>query len=608
MTNFFPEISDDDLRLAKKRVWNKMQSKLPERGIGEFQGVLSGFRASNHEVLDSRLRRVQAKERLLDLLPEREKVGFTFSFTRRAWASSVLVVFFAFLMVPMLQMPKASAVVYNMLEVTQGEVLVNGSPVTGSTYIQDGDSIYTGAGSMAHITFLDDSRITLGPSSHLEVLHTKANPNNRAETEVVLSQSSGRVWAQVVNLVGDSYFALQFPNGEATATQRSTFDVDISDDGEVELQVVRNLVAVDVEKGGSYSALLGQGTHMLISDNDLVTEQLSDAAENDVWWDFNLAYGKIHVRNIDERYKNEAIERAIILPGNPLYVFKTFRESVETTLAFSKEDKQNVAAAHAQNRLDEAQALIEQGDTEKAKEVLAAYEVIVNEDLKDSDNKEVLARLNEVQKSTLLDQEASEADQILDNSVTATAAAIASDPKEKNQTRMLSASQKLGMVPDLIADGELDKAMEYLSNYKEESLSLLVQLEDVSLDDREVMVSNLLDQKIKDLQMLRTISSMSALQDAVGTVDASDQIYEELSMMVLSLRERALDRLSEFFDGTEYDAGLQQDMYARLRDSADMGEGLTEQFQAVEDAAGAVDGDVMIQVEEIAPVQDDPRF
>jgi len=63
--------------------------------------------------------------------------------------------------------------------------------------------------------------------------------------------------------------------------------------------------------------------------------QLPDELEQDVWWDFNLAYGKIHLRDVDERYKNEAIERAIILPGNPLYVFKTFRETVQETFTFS---------------------------------------------------------------------------------------------------------------------------------------------------------------------------------------------------------------------------------------------------------------------------------
>ena len=50
---------------------------------------------------------------------------------------------------------------------------------------------------------------------------------------------------------------------------------------------------------------------------------------------------------------------------------------------------------------------------------------------------------------------------------------------------MLSASQKLQRVPDLIANGDFDQALIDLSDYQTESVSILAQLETVVLEERE---------------------------------------------------------------------------------------------------------------------------
>jgi hypothetical protein len=608
MNEFIPEIPDHQIQNAKKRIWSGMQNKLPERGFGAYQGILSSFRGANKEMLDSRLAKVQAKERLLDLLPNRvveKEPVLAFSYARKSFAAVTLSAFFVFLVVPILQMPQiASAAITNVLEVAQGEVLVNGAPVDGEIFVQEGDRVYTGEGSMAHIQFADDSRVTLGPDSSMDILYVGVDLDNRANTNVILEQLDGRIWVQTLNLLDESYLSLHFPDGDVFVSQRASFDVRVDGD-EVELQVARNLVDVRVDGDDLYEGTLGQGASLLANE-DVVTEKMSDEVMEDIWWDFNLAYGKIHARSVEEKYKNEAIDRAIILPGNPLYVFKTFRETVVEVLAFSQEAKEEVASKHAENRLDEAQALIEQGDVEGATEVLEVYQDTVEDVLEDSDNEELLAHLDEVQKEMMSKQDLDEGEQLLSDSVTETTVAISSDPAEKNEIRMLSASQKLHMVGDLIEEGNYDGALANLSAYKEESISLLVSLEEVDLEDREAVVSDLLDQKLKDLQMLRVLSSELVIEDAV---DASAQIYEEMSLMALSLREKALDSLSTFFTETEYDALLQQDVYERVKEGSEMGESLSDQFDAVEEELTAANSEpgVLMDVEQVEEVTD-PRF
>lgn len=609
MDDFHFKLSDREVAEAKKRIWHNLEAKLPSRGLSEYQSVMSAFRVSRDELVDSRLRRVQAKERLLDMLPIREKKNrFAFVFTRRVWATATLSMFLAFLFVPVLQFSKvASATTYNTLEVVQGDVLVNGAPVEGDMLLQEGDRVYTGPGSMAHIVFSDDSRATLGPNSNVEIAYVSVNQANRADTEVVLHESSGRVWVQTVNLVGGSYFMLEFDSGEVLAENRASFDVSV-DGGEVEVQVARNLVEVAVDKDLAYEGTLGQGAGMIIGADGVKIAELSDSDEGDVWWDFNLAYGKIHTRNIDERYKDESVKRAVILPGNPLYVFKTFRESIQEVLTFSSSAKEKLIAQHAQNRLDEAQALIEQGDVEAATEVLGVYKETVEANLVDTDNEELLAHLNEVQKGVMAKEEMGEGDELLSSHLAETAAVISSDPAGKNGAGILSASQKLQLVPDLIEAGNFDKALEYLSAYQSESLSVLDQLEDVEVEDREVVVDELLQKKLKDLQQLRVISSMLEIDDVL---DVDAQVYEEMSLMALSLRERALNRLSEFFAETDYNADVQQEVYSRVKESSDMGDDLSGRFDAVEQELSEVsdsgDGEAVMQVDVVDEVSD-PRF
>jgi hypothetical protein len=605
MDDFHFSLSDKEIEDAKKRIWLSMEAKLPSRGLSQFQTVVSAFRISNKYMPASRLAQMQSKERIMDMLPDRPgKKKFAFVVTRRAWATATLSVFMAFLFVPVLQFSEvASAASYNTLEVVQGDVLVNGAPITGEMLLQEGDRVYTGPGSMAHITFLDDSRATLGPSTNVELAFVQSAPGHKTETHVVLHQDSGRVWVQTLNLMSDSYFVLEFDEGQVLAEQRASFDVQL-DEG-VEVQVARNLVDVILNGEVSYEGIVGQGAFLTFGEQ-LLTSELSPEMQDDVWWEFNLAYGKIHTRNIDERYKDESVKKAIILPGNPLYVFKTFRESALEVLTFSTEAKQKLVAKHAENRLNEAQALIEQGDVEGATEVLGVYKETVEGKLAGSDNADLLAHLNEVKKGVLAKDEMDEGTELLDEHVTETAAVISSNLGEKSGAKLLSASQKLQIVPDLLEAGNFDKAMDYLSTYKAESLSILAQLEDVELEEREVVIEELLQKKLKDLQQLRVISSMLELEEAL---DVDAQVYEEMSLMALSLRERALDRLSNFFVETDYDAIVQQEVYERVKESSEMAEGLEEQFDAVE--AGLADvaekEGAVIEVEVVEELVD-PRF
>jgi len=150
-----------------------------------------------------------------------------------------------------------------------------------------------------------------------------------------------------------------------------------------------------------------------------------------------------------------------------------------------------------------------------------------------------------------------------------------------------------------------------LSDYQLESFSIVSELENVPLDQRAGIVSNLLDQKLKDIQLLRVLASMPELSTRV---DVDGTMLEQLSMMVLSLREKELTQLSDFFESTDYDVDLQYQMYSRLRDHADITPELTQQFKDVEEKLDTVQEEqVVMDIQEVQTLEEvpplvDPRF
>ncbi len=599
-------MKDSHIELAKKRIWKRLSAKLPERGNPDHVFVVSSLRQAQAMIKAAPLKRVQFKESLLDVLPERAPA---FSFVpKKAWALGSLGLLLGSLLVPVMEMtPVVSAFSENTLDTLEGDVYVNGSLVSGFVSLQPGDRIETGEGSMAHIYLVDDSRVTLGPSTQVDLIKSFVDPNNRAKTEVQIQENKGRVWTQVLNLVSnDSSFELSFPKGQVSVTQKASFDVQVSDEVTA-LEVARNLVSVTVNngEGSSYEGVLGQGARLQVNDF-VTTTTVTTEEQNGVWWTFNLAYGKSYTRSLDESYKQENIDRAVILPGNPLYVLKTFRENLQVSLAMSEGARQNLLVEQAQNRLDEAQTLLARGDTEQAAEVLEVYQKTVAQ-VSNTDNEALLAQVDETQKQVLLSSDTDQS-QLLQDHLSDASATVSSDLAEKSEARMLSVSQMLQQVPDLIAGGQYDKALQVLSDYQSSSLSILSELEEVPMDEREAVVSGLLEQKLSDIQVLRVIAAMPQLE---GALNADSTIMEQMSVMVLSLREKELGDLSTFFTAHDYNSDVQGEIYVRLKDGADITPELTEQLDTVEEQIQPVNpSEVLIDLQpvNVPAVSEDPRF
>lgn len=577
------DLSREQLDEAKKRIWLSMQSKLPARAESPYSNVLASIKVSA-DLQTSRLLKVQLKERLMAALPERETTAaFSQRFLnlfvqKKMWSMSILSIFMMFLFAPIFKYaPSVSAGADNLLEVEEGSVFVKRGndtlTVTNDMILAQGDRLEVASDSMAHIYFVDDSRMTIGPNTSVVITEIYSTPGNKARTEVVVDQLNGEAWTQVLNLVSkDSFFAHRFPGGEISVRQKASFNVDLNDGKEIE--VSKNLLEVMVVNEDSvFEGTLGQGVKMTIAD-EVETSELTDLEKEDSWWKYNVAFGKDYSRQVEEKYKKESVDRVLILPGNPFYKLKTFQESVRSFMTFSDEGKQKLAVEFAENRLREAQSLIALGEDEMASETLEDYEAAVSEvvEMSGGSSEELIAHAEQVQKELLTQQSVGEGTQILESHLVSLT--------DSSESKLLSSSQKLQRVPDLIENGQFEEALSALTDYRDESRAILVELELLPIDERSTVLSTLLDQKLKDLQMLRIIAAMPELSDLI---DVDAQILEEMNMIVLSLREREITHLSDFFANGSYDKDVQLEIYSKLKDSLSLDPVLEGQLNTIED-------------------------
>lgn len=598
-----------DIEIAKQRIWARMNDKLPDRGLSPYQGLVTQMKSLSLPSV-SRLQRVQYKEHLLDVLPDRKEAVFAF---KRLWGAGTLLAVLSLVFMPILQLaPRTLASSVNQLEVVQGTVLLNGNVVSGSTVVREGDSIETQEDAMAHLYFVDDSRMTLAPSSSVSLVNAEVNPYNKADTRIEVHQSSGRAWVQVLNLVSkDSYFWVSFPGGEAHVNNRASFDLSVG--LETRLAVARNRVELSFfDEDTAYAGTLGQGAEWIQSEEAVSTHLISEEQKAELWWDFNDHYGTTYASLVDSNYKEELALHANMLPTNPFYFLKTFREDVQVSLAFTSSAKEELLVKQAESRLDEAQVLLAQGETDAAQEVLTVYQATVAEALENSDNGILLARLEEKQKQIFTASASDESTAIFEDHLSSSTALLSSNLEEKTAAKLSSASQNLERIPDLLANGFFDQALNDLLLYQEKSLSILTELETVAMEDREAVVSALLDQKLNDIQLLRIIASMP---EASESMPVDTQILEQMSMMVLSLKEGELAELSEFFESTDYDVSVQHNVYTRLKNNLDLDEELSEQFDTLEaELENSINAgtEPLVEIEELSieelnlPSQPDP--
>jgi len=592
----FKKLEIMDEAKTRKNVWSKIESHVRANACGDLKTVAEQVSASSFEI--SPVAKAQIKEVVMDYI-ESVSVGVRVPFFKRFAFAGVLMVFAFFALYPKMPFfPSASAEKVTYLEVEQGSVEVTRDgdvhTVTDDMLIKEGDSIKVLDGSLAQVYFLDDSRMAMSPGTELIFDKLYMDENNGALTQVEVELISGNAWAQVINLTGDSdYFVISANGGKFIVDRAADLNIEVSDT--VTVYAVKYLADFEISSDVYYrEGILGEGTKLVYSGDDLIIEEFADMTGN-VWWDYNLVKDEGHLDEVTNYYITQSADNVHLRSSDPLYTLKKFQETVEKVVSF---DSSANSMQVAESRLAEAEELISEGSQAEAEEKITEYLNIVEEVVQSGTGAEesvdlsvVEAQVDQITKALSVKVTENSGLVAIQDAVNQVEESVSQTEGEKSLVKVGNASNKLNTVIDLIDAGSYEDALSYLQSYQEEVYSLVTEdVSQVAVEERAYVVTEILSKKVSDLHLLKIIAGK--LEDLSGVVDSElqaqvvdikEQSLFEINTMVVSLKERAITTISDFLAQVQADESVQIQVLSNLKKTVPLDFDIIQKINDIEE-------------------------
>lgn len=255
---------------------------------------------------------------------------------------------------------------------TRGEVSVSigglWQPVNGELTLAPGMTLRTHDGE-ASIIFHDDGVIRLGKNTSIQLHDTNDRLEPASELLPTITLFTGDLWVQGLIPAYLRGITVATTYGHVTVHDGS---VSISEDDTVEVNVW-NRRAVATHKGEDIQLVAGE--RLELWDNNIpLVKKISDEAYEDTWVTQNLDRDAVHRREIAQLQQDRRAQRAGILPTSKLYSVKRVAEEVDVLLTLGKEARVQKRLDQANTRLNEAAALIQEGNADIATAPLDDYQ------------------------------------------------------------------------------------------------------------------------------------------------------------------------------------------------------------------------------------------
>lgn len=534
----------------------------------------------------------------------------TFSFFGQMRRHLATAVFFLFLTGGTLsfvfEVNEVSAARLTYLAVTSGAVTVQHADTLFTNvdrmYLEEGDVVRTGPDGSATIFYMDGSVSRLSPSTAVSLELLYLDPDHQATTKVRVQVLRGRVWSHVGDYAPQTgLFQVFSPLADAViqSVQQGSFDVNVDDDGAMRVLAADNVLSVTVSETTQTTLLAGDV--MTFSGTATPTIHNSDGnfvLDVDQWVTQNEAEDQTYADSLALYYEKEAEFKAGLLPGNPLYGLKTLSEDAQLLLSFDEISDIATKFSLAENRLNEAIALANKEKDVEALAMIDEYNTIMHAvlvDLSALRDKESLddytqEDLDAFQKtvSGLLGSQYralmtmnSRTETAVVAQVTADTQKLLSQLQEEHSSVVAQASSILFTAKKALDSGDESLALEYLSQYRNEGLSIGVDVSVIDPANRSQAVTEMITRKTEDVWFLSSLANGNTdenVQDAlaktitatiaqvnrilIGLVQSSDDLA--LSFAVVDVK--AFDRASqlELLDLLKGDATLPPVVLSRL--------------------------------------------
>lgn len=244
----------------------------------------------------------------------------------------------------------------------QASILMAGlwQPVTREINLQQSAMLQTQGEGEATLVHHDDVVVRLGANTTFAVHDLSDRPAN-PEHEQTFTLHGGRAWLQgFVPAYASHGIMLQTSEGTLVLHEGS---VSVSDDqGVVEITVWNRRATV--LRGSSVISLIAGERLRLWEGNIPSVERVDPSEYEEASVRQNLRRDAVHRREIAHLQQERHAAAAGILPTSPLYSVKRVAEEVDVLFTFSEEGRVRKRLGQAQTRLNEAAALLSDGQDE----------------------------------------------------------------------------------------------------------------------------------------------------------------------------------------------------------------------------------------------------
>jgi hypothetical protein len=245
-------------------------------------------------------------------------------------------------------------------------------------YLQQGDILITGENGTAIVRYIDDSISRLSPNSELGIRKLYQDQIKRSKTEVEIEVKKGKVWNQVVSIVGkESSFKVEVKDVTANASERASFEVKADERAQTLVSVYDNRIEVSLQ---DEKQMVLEGYSIAANPESSQIAKINiNLVEDQQWVDENIAK--------DKQYKDDVVAESVVktkseaglTPESPLYSAKKLNESTKLLLTSDPVDNTKLKIEIALKRLNEATVYINEDKSREADPLIQEFRSIIRD-------------------------------------------------------------------------------------------------------------------------------------------------------------------------------------------------------------------------------------
>ena len=355
------KVASSPKKSLQKTVWNRISSQIELPQASTFTRIKIAFQPSAEL-------KEQIKARVLASLEPVQHIAY-WPLTAK-WTAAFALFGLLVRMSPMLIIASPTVAETEALLIpTRGEVFVSiggmWQTVEREIALEPGMKLRTHDGE-ASIVFHDDGVIRLDSMTTVELQDLSDRLEPASEIFPTLTLYTGKMWVQGLVPPQLRGITVATSHGHITVNEGS---VSITEDDYVDVEVYDRMATV--QKNGTQVFLASGERTRLYEDNVLLVKKVPAKWYQYSWADQNLMRDAVHRHDIAQMQHERRIAQAGILPTSRFYGVKRFAELVDVWFTFDQETRVSKQLQGAETRLNEAAALIYNGD--KADVVLEEY-------------------------------------------------------------------------------------------------------------------------------------------------------------------------------------------------------------------------------------------